>query len=125
MKFLGNKPNLLGITVLRGFFCTASIFLLLGPPTASAVAGWKDKAFFDSSSQKWLVEISSTVPKAMDCTISWNAIKIGSAANGGGKTVHGNYTLHVPAYQGSGTAVIVRGGISGVANFKHTTVCND
>lgn len=109
--------------VKAGLLCLA--LLLPFAHSAFSAAGWKDRAFYDNTTQKWTVEISSTVTKQMDCTISWEAIQMGLTSEGGGKKRAGNLTVPVPAYKGSGPAVIVRRSIGGVADFKHTTVCND
>jgi hypothetical protein len=88
---------------------------------ASADGEWKDRAFWDNVTGLWITAVTSTVKKQLTCTVTWNGISVGKVNNG--QTVHGTFTLVIPAWPGYGAAMEGRSGIKDVSGFHEQTVC--
>jgi len=105
------------------------------PPTAAQSGLWTHHSYWHQSNgsafdhNAWIVEIDSLVQHRMTCNVSWNGI--GLVRNYPGDTGHigtlsNNITVTVPAYRGSGAAVVYRIPIGGLrpGGFSETTICN-
>lgn len=111
-----------GLPLLLAALCIAS--------AAGQEKNWFTQAFFhegDGSAidpTEWVVQITSIVQRPMTCTVSWTGVRVRSpdfdrplgAANG-------TLTLAVPAYSGSGPAVVATQGVLDVGIVKQHTTC--
>lgn len=106
-------------------FCMLYVIVAAVPPRVALADGnWKDRAFYDNGSGMWITEITSTDKKRLTCTVNWNGTQNGVGSQAG-KTVHGTFTLVLPAYPGLGAAIVGRQGIRNVSGFQEQTVCNE
>jgi hypothetical protein len=103
--------------------------LIIGRAGASAEVGAvanetsSHRKYFDNVALRWVVVVTSTYRRRLTCTVEWNGISARNDSTALG-TVRGTFIIAVPAYSGSGPAVVTRGGVRDVGNFEYSATCN-
>src|SRR5260370_24062495 len=93
---------------------------------ATAVAdNWTSTAYWDEASQPQYVQVTSMVPHKLTCTVTWRGTYIGPQAPGAPNgATGGTFTMVLPAYPGSGAAIVGRQGAKYITNFTYKIVCS-
>jgi hypothetical protein len=79
---------------------------------------WNYDQHFDSMAHVSVGRVTSTVNQVTDCTITWTGISIAT-----GQSVQGSTGMRLPAYSGSGAAIVGRSTFP-VTNFNGHATCN-
>ena len=105
----------------------AALFSLSALSLIATVASAQNynATYFFSNTGVWVVQVTSYYTQAMNCSVAWSAVKVGSTALGQQiGPVNGSFTMYVPAYSGRGPAVVAQQSVPGVGNFQANINCN-
>jgi hypothetical protein len=87
-------------------------------PVIAQSESWTSHQYFDQRTKAWWVQVSSTVPRVLQVTVTWHG------SRGVGRPVKGWFVLLVPAYPGFGAAVTAQKGVPGLKQFAYSAVSN-
>lgn len=92
---------------------------------AFAQNNWTHTNYWDQNSQTQVVQVTSMVTHKLTCTVTWRGTYIGPQVPGAptGST-GGTFTMVLPAYPGSGAAIVGRQGAKYITAFSYQIVCS-
>jgi hypothetical protein len=83
---------------------------------------WVDRAFVDTTSGAWIVEIFNHADTSLSCVVNWAGVAKKTVQRAG--EVFGRSTFVLPPYAGHGSPPVVRAGFPNVERFTERTKCS-